>query len=146
MSQTDLVIHVPMVLQVLGILVELLAVHAAYGIYDQVVMQVARIDMCCHQYFKIGELFFGKFHSYGVGHLRGQVISLRKGLDEVVKLAALHLVKSLFRGEEFDIGRLGDTVTPRPGRSPAPEPPAPRLETAGGLHRICKRTLSKHTS
>ena len=57
MSQTDLVIHVPMVLQVLGILVELLAVHAAYGIYDQVVMQVARIDMCCHQYFKIGNSF-----------------------------------------------------------------------------------------
>lgn len=66
MSQTDLVIHVPVMLQVQGILVQLPAIHTAHGIHNQVVVQVARIDMCCHQYFKIGELFFCQLHAYGV--------------------------------------------------------------------------------
>ena len=44
-GQTDLVVHVPVMLQVLGILVEFPAVHAAHGIHDQVVMQVARVHM-----------------------------------------------------------------------------------------------------
>ena len=57
-------------LQVLD-LVELLAVYTAHGIHDQVVMQVTGVDMCCHQYFKIGELFLGQLHSYGVCQLWG---------------------------------------------------------------------------
>lgn len=71
MSQTDLVIHVPMMLQVRSVLVELLAIHAAHRIHNQVIVQVPCVDMCCYQNFKVGELFLGQLHPYGVCQLWG---------------------------------------------------------------------------
>ena len=65
-GQTDLVVYVPAMLQVSCVLVELLPVYAAYGIYDQVVMQVARVHMGGDQNFIIRELFFCQLHAYGV--------------------------------------------------------------------------------
>ena len=91
----NLVVYVPVVLQVSCVLVEFPAVHTAHRVDYQVVMQMARIDMCRHQYFKIGELFFGQLHSYGVGQLRRQPIPLRKGLDEMIELPPLRLMKAL---------------------------------------------------
>lgn len=44
-GQTDLVVYVPVVLQVCCVLVELLAVYTAHGIHDQVVMKVAGVHM-----------------------------------------------------------------------------------------------------
>ena len=62
----NLVVYVPVILQVSCVLVELLPVYAAYGIYDQVVMQVARVHMGGDQNFIIRELFFCQLHAYGV--------------------------------------------------------------------------------
>ena len=92
----NLVIHVPVMLQVQGILVQLPAIHTAHGIDYQVVMQVARVHMGGDQHFIIWELFLGKLHPYGVGQLRREPISLRKGLDEVVKLPASVLWNRFF--------------------------------------------------
>ena len=95
MGQTDLVVYIPVMLQVLGILVEFPAVHTAHRVDNQVVMQVARIDMCRHQNFEVREFLLCKFHPNSVGQLWGQAISLGKRLDEMVELPPLRLVKAL---------------------------------------------------
>lgn len=74
MSLADLIVYVPVMLQVRCVLMELLAVHAAYRIDHQVIVDVSGIYVCGDYNFKVGELFFRKLQTNLIRLLRCELI------------------------------------------------------------------------
>ena len=76
MSDADLIVGHPMRLQVRSTLMELMTIPEADAVYHQVVVQMVRVHMSCHQYLEIWELPLGQLQADGVGLLGRQVIRL----------------------------------------------------------------------
>nr|WP_322175979.1 hypothetical protein [Acutalibacter sp. M00118] len=109
---TSRIVGIPMNLQICGVLVELPAVHAANGIYHQVIVKVTSTKMRSHYNFKIGEFPFCKLETNDVSLLRGKAIVVGKGLHEVVELSPICFPKLPFRCKHFCVSVLGSTIVP----------------------------------
>lgn len=74
----DLIIDLPMPLEICGVLVQLFAVLAAHAVDHQMVMKMVCIQVCCHDYLKIWELLLRELHADGVDLLWRQPSSAGK--------------------------------------------------------------------
>ena len=61
MSLANLVVYVPVMLQVRRVLVELLAVHAAYRIDHQVIVDVSGVNVGGDYNHEVWKFFFSQF-------------------------------------------------------------------------------------
>ena len=61
MSLANLVVYVPVMLQVRRVLVELLAAHAAYRIDHQVIVDVSGVNMGGDYNLEVWKFFFSQF-------------------------------------------------------------------------------------
>lgn len=74
MYLTNRIISIPMSLQVCGVLMQFLSVHAANRIHHKMIMQVACINMGCDYHLEASEFPFCKLETNGIGLLWGQAI------------------------------------------------------------------------
>ena len=106
----DLIVDLPMGLQVRGTLVELAAVPEADAVHDQVAVQKVGVDVGCYQRLEVRKLPLSQLQSDGAGFLGRQIVLLTEGLDEVVVLPPVCFPKPLLGELHFREGKLGRAV------------------------------------
>ena len=99
----DLIIDLPMPLEICGVLVQLFAVLAAHAVDHQMIMKMVCVQVCCHDYLKIWELLLRELHADGVDLLWRQPVLRREGLDEVIELSAIRFSELLFGCHHFQV-------------------------------------------
>lgn len=73
-GHTDLVIDLPLPLEVSGVLVEFAACLAANTVDDQVVVEVVGVHMGGDYYLELREQLLGQLQPYGVDFLRRHIL------------------------------------------------------------------------
>lgn len=88
-GHTDLVIDLPLPLEVCGVLVELVSILPAHAVDDQVIVEVLGIHMGGNHHLVLREQPLCQFQPDGVDLLRGDLLRRIKGLYELVEHPAV---------------------------------------------------------
>ena len=110
MSHTDLIIDLPLLLEISGVLVELMAILPANAVDDEVVVEVIGVHVGGDYHLELREQPLSQFQTDGVDFLRGDVLRQREGLDELVEHPAIGFPEPPLGGHHFIQGGLGHAV------------------------------------
>jgi len=101
---TDIITDHPQELQGVGVLPQLVTIHKADGVDNEVGVDVVGVAVSGHLHFMSGPGTGGKLSGDGVGLLMGDVLLGRERLDVLIEVDPIQLAVGIFGSQELRDG------------------------------------------